>query len=226
MIFKRRDKPPFWQRMKEMVYPRKGWQRGIEYLSLRMRRLPDTPHRIALGVAIGVWVCFSPFYGFHMLFAALIAWAFGANILASLAGTFVGTPITFPLIAAACMGVGRQVTGVNHGRGDVKAVLDAFYETGESLWNSFKGLFGFGPGGHVDLSVFWWEIFVPYLIGGFIIGTVLAVASYFLAKPSVAAFQRSRSRKLKERHLKRHAKTETEADSDEENDYPEPKSER
>ncbi len=225
MIFKRRNKPSAWQRTKEMIYPRKGWQRGIEYLSLRMRRLPDSPHRIALGIAFGVWVCFTPFFGFHMLFAALMAWGLGGNILAALAATFLGTPITFPFIAAMCMAVGRQILGLNHGYGDVQAVLNAFYETGQSLWLSIKGLFGFGPGGHVDLGAFWWEILLPYLIGGLVIGTVLAVASYFAAKPSVAAFQKSRRKKLRERHLKRHAKTETMADTDDESAYSEPKSE-
>ena len=226
MIFKRRDKPSFWRRTKEMFYPRKGWQRGIEYLSLRMRRLPDTPHNIALGAALGVWVCFTPFYGFHMVMAGLLAWAFGANILASLAATFVGTPITFPFIAAACMKVGRRLLGIGHGGNDIKAVMDAFWETGRSLGNSIKGLFGHGPGGHVDLGAFWWEILLPYLVGGLVVGTILAVIVYFASKPSVAAFQRSRRRKLKERHLKRHAKTETVADSDAETDYSEPKSER
>lgn len=226
MIFKRRDKPPFWQRMREMAYPRKGWQRGIEYIALRMRRLPDTAHRIAFGVAIGVWVCFTPLYGFHMVLAALMAWAFRANVLASLAGTFVGNPITFPFIAALCMKVGRRTLGIGHGGNDIKAVMDAFWETGDSLWLSFKGVFGFGPGGHVNLNAFWWEILLPYLIGGLIVGTVLGFVTYILTKPSVAAFQRSRRRKLSERHIKRHSKTETVADTDNESDYADPNSER
>ena len=39
-------------RIREAVLPRRGWRRGIEYLGHRVRRLPDTPHRIALGFAM------------------------------------------------------------------------------------------------------------------------------------------------------------------------------
>ncbi len=216
MIFKRRTPVTIWRRIKDLFYPRKGWQRGIEYLALRMRRLPDTPHRIALGVAFGVWVCFTPFYGLHMLLAAFMAWAFKANLLSSVAATFLGTPVTFPFIAAICMKVGRRVMGIGRGGDDIKAVMNAFWETGASLWKSFKGLFGFGPGGHVDLYKFWSEIFVPYMIGGLIIGTTLALMAYCIAKPSVAAFQKSRRNKLKARHIRRHAKTDSSADTDDE----------
>ena len=31
MIFKRREKPPLWERLREAVYPRKGLWRGMDY---------------------------------------------------------------------------------------------------------------------------------------------------------------------------------------------------
>ena len=70
MVFKRRDKPPLLSRLREAVLPRRGWRRGIEYLGHRVRRLPDTPHRIALGFACGVFVSFTPFFGLHFVLAA------------------------------------------------------------------------------------------------------------------------------------------------------------
>ena len=70
MVFKRRDKPPLLTRIREVVYPKRGWRRGIEYLGHRVRRLPDTPHRIALGISCGVFVSFTPFFGIHILAAA------------------------------------------------------------------------------------------------------------------------------------------------------------
>ena len=41
----------------------RGWRRGIEYLGHRVRRLPDTPHRIALGFATRGPRLFTPFFG-------------------------------------------------------------------------------------------------------------------------------------------------------------------
>ena len=60
MIFKRRDKAPVGERLREVLYPRKGFWRGMEYVRKRLHRLPDSPHRIALGFACGAFVSFMP----------------------------------------------------------------------------------------------------------------------------------------------------------------------
>ena len=80
MVFKRRDKPPLLLRVREVVLPQRGWGRAIEYLGHRVRRLPDSPHRIAFGLAIGVFASFSPFFGAHLLLAAGLAKLLRANI--------------------------------------------------------------------------------------------------------------------------------------------------
>ena len=99
MIFKRREKPSLLYRIREFFAPRKGFWRGMDYIGKRMRRLPDSPHRIALGFACGAVASFTPFFGFHFFVAAGIAWVLRANIVASLFGTIVGNPLTFPFIS-------------------------------------------------------------------------------------------------------------------------------
>lgn len=171
MVFKRRSPAPFWSRIKELLAPRKGWRRGYLYLGRRMQRLPDTPHRIALGFACGVMASFTPFFGFHFVIAGLLAFVLRANLLASAIGTFVGNPATFPLIAAVAMFLGHRITGI--------------------YMQPRTGEFTFG----------WlWEnldaILVPYLIGGLGPGVVAAAASYWISRPLVAGFQNRRRRKL------------------------------
>ena len=97
-MFRRRDPQPVRDRVREFLSPRKGWQRGYRYLGKRVQRLPDTPHRIALGFACGVMASFTPFFGFHFVIAAAFAFVARGNILASATGTFTGNPLTFPLI--------------------------------------------------------------------------------------------------------------------------------
>src|SRR3954470_10056202 len=46
---------------------------------MTLMTLPDTPHYIALGSAIGMFFGFSPLFGLKTLLAFLIAWAFKAN---------------------------------------------------------------------------------------------------------------------------------------------------
>ena len=92
--------------------PRKGWRRGYLYLGKRVQRLPDSPHRIALGFACGVMASFTPFFGFHFVIAAALAFITRGNILASAIGTFVGNPLTFPFIAGTAMYLGHRITGI------------------------------------------------------------------------------------------------------------------
>ncbi|MGZ9108438.1 MAG: DUF2062 domain-containing protein [Micavibrio sp.] len=96
MMFKRRQKRHPVTKLKEMIWPRMGWDRAIDYFRHRLFRNSDSTHKITGGLAIGVGVSFTPFLGFHLAFAAFLAWAFRFNIIAALIGTVIGNPWTFP----------------------------------------------------------------------------------------------------------------------------------
>ncbi len=53
-----------------------GWMRAHH---MTLMTLPDTPHNIALGSAIGMFFGFSPLFGLKTLLAFLLTWAFKAN---------------------------------------------------------------------------------------------------------------------------------------------------
>ena len=53
------------------------------------------------------------------------------------------------------------------------------------------------------LGLFWDRVFLPYLVGGIIPGIACAVASYILADPIIAAYQKARVARLKKRFAKR-----------------------
>lgn len=174
MIFKRRDKPPFWSRLREIMLPRKGILRGIDYIRMRLHRLPDSPHRIALGFACGALASFTPFFGFHIVLAAALAWLIGGNLLAAAFGTIVGNPLSFPFVAAAALELGWWMLGDK----PLKPV-DGF---------SVSWLFD-----NID------AIFLPYLVGGILPGLVTAAISYWLIGPVVAAYQERRRNRLAKR---------------------------
>ena len=196
MVFKRRDKPPLLSRLREMMLPQKGWHRGIEYLSHRVKRLPDTPHRIALGVACGVYVSFTPFFGLHFVLAAALAKLLRCNILASLIGTAFGNPVTFPFIASAALSVGRRILGYGVTGRDFGRVYDAFNQFFAGLWQSVLSLFGHGEAQWGRLTIFLRDVFWPYCVGGILPGLAAATACYFLCRPVIAAYQTRRRAKL------------------------------
>jgi len=93
------------ERMREHGAKRLGdWLRFILHTD-------DTPPRAALAFAIGVFIAWTPILGFHTLLALAIAFLFGLNRVAVLAGTFVNNPWTFVPIYTTAGWLGSLLTG-------------------------------------------------------------------------------------------------------------------
>lgn len=212
MVFKRRDKQSLLQRLRTLLHPGKGWKRSFQYVGHRVKRIPDTSHKIALGAAIGVFVCFSPILGVHMAMALIIVFILRANLVASFITTMFGNPVTYPFIAAASLSVGRTVLGRNAKDDDFQSLHSAFWQAFTDAWQLIKSWFGLAerPDGLADFVS---NLFLPYLIGGTIIGIVLGAITYFLTKPVIAAYQIRRRHVMAERRRKRREESDSKADS-------------
>lgn len=179
-MFKRRRGPFHPDQLREWFVPRKGWNRGIRYLHLRLRRLPGSPHSIALGFAFGTLLSFTPLFGFHIFVAVGFAYVLGGNLLAAALGTAVGNPLTFPIIAAISIRLGNAFLG--------HPVDPAAAEDIEARFVvlQFPELFG--------------NLFLPYLIGGLLLGLPAAFVGYLVMRPLAAAYQARRAaRRRKQR---------------------------
>jgi len=203
MVFKRRDKLHWVETLRSYVLPRAGWWRTLVYLGHRLRRIPDSPTRIARGVAFGIFISFSPLFGFHIILALLMAKVFRANILAALAGTAIGNPVTFPFIIGAALKIGTFVLGRNTAEHDLKRVGAAFREATQAIWESFKALFGYGHNQLAGLSDFFSEVLLPYAIGGTILGLAFAFAGFYITKPIILTYQKLRRKNLAKKAKKK-----------------------
>ncbi len=200
MIFKRRDKRLTLLRLKEFLLPKKGWRRALDYIVYRLKRLPDTPHNISVGLAMGVFSSFTPFFGFHLFVAAALAYLFKANIIAALLGTFFGNPITWPFIASFSVNLGQIILGRN--LSNFETFLGDFVEAGEAIWRSFKSVFGYGNSDWDVVFLFFYDLLLPYFVGGFLLGAVISIISYFVFRPIIYAYQKAR-RKKKQKRLRK-----------------------
>jgi uncharacterized protein (DUF2062 family) len=196
MVSKRRTKPTFSKRMR----------RRAEYLGYRIRRLPDNPHRIALGLSCGVYASFTPFFGLHVFVAMGLAKLLRANVAAGLIGTVAGNPLTFPLIASLALSLGRRILGYGLTGRDFHRIVRAFSEALVGLWQSILSLFGIGESQWQKLSLFLNDIFWPYFVGGLLPGLIAAIAVYYITRPLIGAFQSRRRAKLLARARQRIAK--------------------
>jgi len=199
MIFKRRDRRPVIDRLRELFYPRKGFWRGFTYVGQRMKRLPDSPHRIALGFACGAFASFSPFFTLHFILAALCAWIIRGNMVAALFGTIIGNPLSFPAIATSSVWIGQTILGRASDGGTFEEIMAAFGDGFTALWNSVKSVVGAGEADLVGLGRFLDALFLPYAIGGAILGLIAAFVTYWVLGPLVTAYQERRQRRFDRR---------------------------
>ena len=66
-----------------------------EYI-LRFIKKGLSPHEIALGLAVGVFVAFIPAFGTHTVIAIFLAYILRINTLIVLLGTQISNPLSFP----------------------------------------------------------------------------------------------------------------------------------
>lgn len=202
MVFRRRNRRTLPEWIREFVYPRGGFKRAAQYVTHRLRRLPDEPHRIARGVFAGVFVSFTPLFGFHFLSAALLAWVMRGNVIAALLATFVGNPLTTPIIAITSVELGHRLLGIDAPM-DVMSIIAAFANAGSELWDNARALVTSDVTHWESLGTFFGTIFWPYLVGGLLPGLVVSLAFYWASIPVVRAYQKIRAGQAKDRLEKR-----------------------
>ena len=112
MLFRRRVPLTFPQKMKEVLWPRKGFYRLFSYVWQRILRMPGSTYSLAAGVATGVSISLTPFIGFHLLLIVVACYLLRANMLVGFISSLIGNPWTFPFLWIAEMNTGKFVLGV------------------------------------------------------------------------------------------------------------------
>jgi uncharacterized protein len=187
MLFGRRSKPTWREKLQNAVWPRRGISRPFVYLAKRLPRLSATPHAIAAGFAAGAAGSFTPFLGFHFLLSFAIAWLARGNMIAAAFGTVVGNPLTFPLIFASTYEVGSRILRFFGG-----AVPGARTAEQQSEILMTEGLFAAG----LDRL---WPVLKTMTIGSIPLGILAFVVFYVLIRVLIAGVQRSREARMARR---------------------------
>lgn len=124
---------------------------------LTLLKSNSSPHEIALGIAIGVFIGITPFYGFHILTALIVALTVKhVNKVAIFLGINISLPPTIPFITWAGYRLGRNFLG-----GDSYPALG---------WNDFR---------YFSYDTFF-HLFSALVVGSLFLGITLSVAVYLL----------------------------------------------
>lgn len=195
-MFKRRDKRPWWEVAARMVWPRGGWGRALGYMTHRIRRLPDSPEKIGRGIFAGTFISFTPLYGMHFILAAAMARLMRGNVLAALLATFVGNPLTYLPIAMVSMKLGHLILGRHSRLAPQESLGQKFALAWQDLWRNMQAIFTGAQADWHGLTVFYHDIFLPFLVGGIVPGALAGLLSYYLSVPVIRAYQNRRRRAL------------------------------
>jgi uncharacterized protein (DUF2062 family) len=129
-------------------------------------QLDDPPWRIALALAVGVFISFTPFYFFQTLLALLVSTIFRLSKVATVAGAWLNLPWFAPLVYAAALRIGTLI--VPETEAVTREALTILLRHGGSRsWDSVRELIS--------------SVSVALLVGTTILGLVAAALTYVVA---------------------------------------------
>ena len=123
--------------------------------------LDNHPAHIAAGLAVGVFISFTPFFAFHTLLALTAAFVLRLNKVTCITGAWVNTPLTVVPILALSYKLGRALLGLPPRELHLKGLE----------WQHLKGCA------------------TSLLLGTSILGFIAAVIAYFLCYFLVVRFR-------------------------------------
>ncbi len=176
MLFRRKKNATFAEKAREFLWPRKGFSRGLRYLTMRVLRLSSSPHSIAIGVAAGAASSATPFIGFHIVLALAVAYVLSGNLIAAGIATALANPLTIPFILAATYEIGIAITGQDPG-----AI------GGHDILHMLKNL---------EFSHLWGPVLKPVLIGSVPAAAGAALLFYAVALYAARLFKSRRKIRL------------------------------
>jgi len=147
------------------------------FIKYRVLHVDDVPHRIALGVALSIFVAWTPAIGFQMVLYLLLAWLCGANKFVGLPFIWITNPATILPIYYPNYLVGRWILHLEGPKPDFKAVVvlhGSWFEQIRCFWS-----------GTVDFA---W----PLWTGSLVVGIVLGLLAYLMTYQGVVIYRTKR----------------------------------
>jgi hypothetical protein len=166
-------------KLRSKTFFQKLFRPAVGFIKFRILHVDDTPQRIARGIAVGLWIAFTPFLGLHMILALTLAALLRANKALAVLWVWVNNPFTLLPIYVPAYLLGRFLVGRFHH----SSILP------EQAGNLLGRIFSFShiltclhtPAFWKDIAVVFGKIGLEMTVGGFVLGTLAATAAYFAA---------------------------------------------
>ncbi len=149
--------------------------------------LDDPPWKIALGLAVGVFISCTPFYGLHTLMSIGAAFALRVNKASTITGAWLNLPWFAPFVYGLSLKVGEFILSGGEGlRGlreksflDLSSAISPYL----SVWKAGEGF--------LASSKLLFAVSKPLFVGTTVVGAVAGAVTYVVA---LAVITRTRRR--------------------------------
>jgi len=156
----------------------------LKNIYLKIVKADDTPHRIALGFAIGIFYGLIPLVG--VIFTIVTAFLFRANKISALVGCFVTNTWMTALLILPSVKVGSKIFGL-----DWQVVWQDLARYMKI--SNFKDMFGALSG----------DVIIPSLVGFFVIALCISAVGYFVSLYLILKYRSKKTRRKQSRRAKR-----------------------
>ena len=144
------------------------YSRQLKYYVLRLIRLREEPHELALGLALGIFTGMMPIMPFQSALAVALALIFKGSKITALIGTWVSNPLNWYFLYYYSYRLGASLTGLSIKDGGFPSVMTSIHN-GENVFIVFGKILGAGS-----------TFIFAFLFGGFLMGVIVAMPSYFI----------------------------------------------
>ena len=144
------------------------YTRQLKYYFLRFIRLRGEPHELALGLALGLFTGMMPIMPFQIALAVTLALIFKGNKMTAIIGTWVSNPLNWYFLYYISYKIGSLILRLSEKERGFASVM-ASIRQGEEVMVIVGKIVGAGS-----------TIISAFLLGGFVMGSVLALPSYFV----------------------------------------------
>ena len=142
--------------------------RLIRYYYLRFIRLRGDPHELALGMTFGVFTGMMPIMPFQMALSVALAIIFKGSKITAAVGTWISNPLNWYFLYYFSYKLGAWVLGMDGYGAMFNTIMDMVRSGAESMAIVNKIM----ESGGLMVAAF--------LVGGIIMGTAVALPSYFI----------------------------------------------
>ena len=161
--------------------------RGLYRRVAELMSLDDPPWKIALGLAVGIFISCTPFYGLHTLLAIVVATVLRINSAVTVTGAWLNLPWFAPFVYGLALRIGQVVlAGERHP--PTEAVPWA--ELRASLWPPYSWADLIQTlGAYSDLL---FAASKALLIGSVLVGLLAGGVTYLVALAAILELRRTR----------------------------------